>query len=67
MQRSFSYGTLASRLCLGTGEGGEKKIDKVGFTSCGTILSFLEYVEASLCNIFVKVLAVQLAQINFQI
>ena len=47
MRRSFSRGAVVSRPSIATGEGVGKKIDKVGFTPCGSILSFLGFVTAS--------------------
>ena len=51
IRRSFSYGVVVPRPGTATGMGVGKKIDKVGFTPCASILSFLELVTASLCNI----------------
>ena len=54
MRRSFSHGDVAPRPCIATGKGVGKKIEKVGFTPCGSILSFLGFVTASLCNILLE-------------
>ena len=37
-QRSFSHGAVAPMLCIATGKGIGKTIDKVGYTPCGSIL-----------------------------
>ena len=66
MRRSFSHGAVASRPYIATGKGVSKKIDKVRYTPCGSILSFLGFVTASLCNILLDQLTVQLAQTNLQ-
>ena len=50
----ISHGAVAPRPCIATGKGVDKKIDKVGFTPCGSILSFLGFVTASLCNILLE-------------
>ena len=63
MRRSFSYGAVASRPCIATGKGVGKKNDRVGFTPCRFILSFLGFVTASFGSILVEQLIVQLAQI----
>ena len=54
MSRSFSHWAVAPMPCIATGKGAGKKIDKVGFTPCGSILSSLGFVTASLCNILLE-------------
>ena len=65
MRRSFSHGAVAPRPCIATGKGVGKKIDKVGFTPCGSILSFLGFVTASLCNILLEQETVQFGSDKF--
>ena len=67
MRRSFSHGAVAPRPCIATGKGVGKKIDKVGFTPCGSILSFLGFVTASLCNILLEQETVQFGSDKFAI
>merc|ERR1711962_1179183 len=67
MQRSFSHGAVAPRPCIATGKGVGKKTEKVGFTPCGSILSFLGFVTASLCNILLEQETVQFGSDKFAI
>ena len=50
----FIHGAVGSRPYIARGEGDGKKIDKVGFTQCGSILSILGFVTASFCNILLE-------------